>query len=206
MLDLEKAYYSESIQYIAGADEAGRGPLAGPVVVAAVVFPPDYQNPDINDSKQVSEKKREALYQEIIDHALSYAIVMGSPEEIDAENIYACTQRLFKKALSSLKVPYQFALTDCMPLPDFPIPHEPIVKGDAKAQCIAAASILAKVTRDRLMVELEKRYPHFSFGEHKGYGTKKHLQELETYGPIEGVHRKSYAPVKKFFVKQLTLF
>ena len=206
MLDLEKSYYSDEIQLIAGADEAGRGPLAGPVVVAAVVFPPDYRNDAINDSKQLTEKKREALYQEIIDHALSYAIVMGSAEEIDKENIYACTQRLFKKALSSLTVPYQFALTDCMPLPEFPIPHEPIVKGDAKAQCIAAASILAKVTRDRYMVELEKKYPDFSFGEHKGYGTKKHLDELDRFGPIEGVHRKSFAPVKKFYSKQLTLF
>lgn len=206
MLDLELSYYSEEIKAIAGADEAGRGPLAGPVVVAAVVLPRDYRNDAIDDSKKLTAKQRDALFEEIKSVALSYAIEFGSPEEIDKENIYACTQRLFRKCLLELQVSYQFALTDCMPLPDFPYPYEAIVKGDAKAQCIAAASILAKVTRDRYMEELGKRYPDFSFGVHKGYGTKKHLEELDRFGPIEGVHRKSFAPVKKFFSKQLTLF
>lgn len=206
MLELEKEYYSDSIHLIAGADEAGRGPLAGPVVVAAVVFPPDYQNPDIDDSKKLTAKKRDALFEEIKAHALSYAIVFGTPEEIDNENIYACTQRLFRKALLQLQAHIDFVLTDAMPLPDFPILHQPIIKGDAKALCIAAASILAKVTRDRYMEELEKHYPDFSFATHKGYGTKKHLQELDAHGPIPGVHRRSYAPVAKFFAKQLTLF
>ena len=206
MLELEKQYYSESIHLIAGADEAGRGPLAGPVVVAAVVFPPDYQNPAIDDSKKLTAKKRDALFEEIKEKALAYAIEFGTPEEIDKENIYACTQRLFRKALLSLNAKIDFVLTDAMPLPDFPYPHEPIIKGDAKALCIAGASILAKVTRDRYMEELQKEYPNFSFAVHKGYGTKKHLQELDEFGPIEGVHRRSFAPVAKFFNKQLKLF
>ena len=205
MLELEKEYYSDTIKLIAGADEAGRGPLAGPVVVAALIFPPDYQNEDINDSKQLTAAKRDALFEEIKQHSLAYAIEFGTPEEIDKENIYACTQRLFRKALLSLSVKPDFVLTDAMPLPSFPYPYEKIIKGDAKALCIAGASILAKVTRDRYMEELEKKYPAFSFGEHKGYGTKKHLEELEKNGPIEGVHRKSYAPVAKFYSEQLTL-
>ena len=206
MLELEKQYYSDSIHFIAGADEAGRGPLAGPVVVAAVIFPPDYQNPDIDDSKKLTAKKRDALFEEVKAHALAYAIEFGSPEEIDKENIYACTQRLFRKALLGLNARFDFALTDCMPLPDFPYPYEAIVKGDAKALCIAGASILAKVTRDRYMEELGKRYPEYGFEIHKGYGTKKHMEALEKYGPIEGIHRHSYAPVAKFYNKQLKLF
>ena len=206
MLELEKQYYSSTIKTIAGADEAGRGPLAGPVVVAAVVLPPDYQNPLIDDSKKLTAKKRDTLFEEIKEHALAYSIVFGTPEEIDKENIYACTQRLFRKALLSLDIKIDFVLTDAMPLPEFPYPHEPIIKGDAKAMCIAAASILAKVTRDRYMADLAKKYPNFSFDVHKGYGTKKHLQELEEFGPIEGVHRKTFSPVNKYYSQQIFLF
>lgn len=196
MLDKEKEYYSPSVKLIAGTDEAGRGPLAGPVVVAAVVFDPAYQNPDINDSKQLSEKKRAELFDAIKRDALAYSIVFVSAEEIDDINIYEASRKGMKEAVDSLSIKPDFVLTDAMPLPGFHIPFDPIIKGDAKCLCIAAASILAKVSRDRYMVELEKRYPDFSFATHKGYGTKKHLEELAKFGPVKGVHRFSFKPVQ----------
>lgn len=206
MLDYEKRFYSDEVKLIVGVDEAGRGPLAGPVVAAAVVFPPDYQNEAINDSKQLTEKKREALYQEVIDHALGYGIAFVSAEEIDALNIYAATQKAMREAIAQIQCDYDLILTDAMKMDGFKVPLIPIIKGDAKALNIAGASILAKVTRDRYMNQLQEQYPHFSFSVHKGYGTAKHLEELEKYGPIEKIHRKSFKPVAKFFQEQLTLF
>ncbi len=206
MLTFERDYYSPEVHHIVGIDEAGRGPLAGPVVAAAVVFPPEYQNPLIDDSKKLTEKKRLALFDEIIANALGYGIAFASAEEIDALNIYEATKVAMKRALAEIKCPYELILTDAMPFKDLPCPVIPIVKGDAKALNIAAASILAKVTRDLYMEELQKQYPDFSFGTHKGYGTKAHMEELEAHGPIEGVHRKSFKPVASFFQKQLTLF
>ena len=206
MLKFERQFYSEDVSFIVGVDEAGRGPLAGPVVAAAVVFSPDYVNEEINDSKQLTEKKREALYQEIIDHALGYGIAFASAEEIDALNIYAATQKAMREAIAQIKCPYQLILTDAMRMDGFDVPLIPVIKGDAKALNIAGASILAKVTRDRYMEELQKQYPNFSFSVHKGYGTAKHLEELEKFGPIEKVHRKSFKPVAKFYQEQLTLF
>lgn len=206
MLKFERQYYSDEITAIAGVDEAGRGPLAGPVCAAAVIFPKNYKNTMIDDSKKLTDKKRQELFDVIKDHALAYGIAMVSAEEIDELNIYAATQKCMKLALSQLQVDYQLVLTDAMPLPGFPKKVIPVIKGDAQALNIAAASILAKVTRDRYMCELEKQYPQFHFSVHKGYGTKLHMQELEEYGPIEGVHRKTYAPVAKFYQSQLTLF
>ncbi len=206
MLKFERQFYSETVHAIVGVDEAGRGPLAGPVVAAAVVFPPDYVNESINDSKQLTEKKREALYQEVIDHALGYGIAFVSAQEIDELNIYAATQKAMREAISQIKCPYDLILTDAMRMDGFDVPLIPVIKGDAKALNIAGASILAKVTRDRYMNELEKKNPGFSFSVHKGYGTKKHMEELEKLGPIEGVHRKTFKPVAKFFQEQLTLF
>ena len=206
MLKLEREYYSDEVQAIVGIDEAGRGPLAGPVVAAAVVFPRDYQNEGINDSKQLTAKKRMALFEEIKSHALSYGIAFASAEEIDALNIYAATKLAMKRALEQINVPYQLILTDAMPFVDLPVHVIPVIKGDAKAMNIAGASILAKVTRDLYMDELETKHPDFHFSVHKGYGTKQHLEELEKFGPIPGVHRKSFKPVMKFFQTQLTLF
>ena len=206
MLKFERQYYSEEITAIAGVDEAGRGPLAGPVVAAAVIFPKKYKNEDIDDSKKLTAKKRDALFEEIKSHALSYGIGFASAEEIDSLNIYAATQLAMKRAIEQLDVPYQLILTDAMPLKGFPAPVIPIIKGDAKALNIAAASVLAKVTRDRYMEELERQYPNFHFATHKGYGTKLHLNELKRYGPIEGVHRKTFGPVAHLYVEQLTLF
>lgn len=206
MLKFERQFYNDDVHFIVGVDEAGRGPLAGPVVAAAVVFPLSYQNPDINDSKQVSAKKRMALFEEIKKNALGYGIAFASAQEIDELNIYAATKLAMTRAIEQIKVPYELILTDAMPFQDLPVPVVPVIKGDAKALNIAAASILAKVTRDLYMDELEKQHPAFSFSVHKGYGTKAHMEELEANGPIEGVHRKSFKPVAKFFQEQLTLF
>lgn len=206
MPNLDFSYYSDSINVIVGVDEAGRGPLAGPVVAAACIFPKDYYNEEINDSKQISEKKRDELFEEITTHALSYGIGIVDADEIDAINIYEAARKAMKIAISKLSIPYDLILTDAMPIKGQKAEVIPIIKGDAKCQCIAAASIIAKVTRDKMMVDLEKKYPNFKFSLHKGYGTKLHLEELEKNGPIEGVHRKSYKPVKKFFVEQLKLF
>lgn len=206
MLKFERQFYSDTVKAIVGVDEAGRGPLAGPVVAAAVVFPPDYTSELINDSKQLTEKKREALYQEVIDHALGYGIAFVSAEEIDALNIYAATQKAMRAAIAQIQCPYDLILTDAMRMEGFDVPLIPVIKGDAKALNIAGASILAKVTRDRYMNELQTKYPNFSFSVHKGYGTAKHLEELEKYGPIEKVHRKTFKPVAKFYQEQLTLF
>ncbi|MDY6391475.1 MAG: ribonuclease HII [Bacilli bacterium] len=206
MLKFERQYYSDEITAIVGVDEAGRGPLAGPVVAAAVVFPQSYKNPDIDDSKKLTAKKRAKLFDEIKEHALSYGIAFASAQEIDELNIYAATKLAMVRAIDQINVPYQLILTDAMPFEDLSVPVVPLIKGDAKALNIAAASILAKVTRDKFMEDLQGKYPNFTFGVHKGYGTKAHMEELEAYGPIEGVHRKSFKPVTKFFQQQLTLF
>ena len=206
MLEKEKEYYSDTIVAIAGVDEAGRGPLAGPVCAAAVVFPKDYQNPDIDDSKKLTAKKRDALFEEIKKNALGYGIALATPAEIDELNIYMATQKAMKEALGQIQCDFQLILTDAMPLKNLKVPVIPIIKGDAQCLNIAAASILAKVTRDRYMEELEKQYPQFHFSVHKGYGTKLHMEELAKNGPIEGVHRKSFRPVAAFYEEQLKLF
>lgn len=206
MLDKEREYYSDSVKLIVGIDEAGRGPLAGPVCAAAVIFPPDFADERIDDSKQISEKKREELFEIVKEHALAYGIAMVSADEIDQYNIYRATQMAMQAALAQIDCRYDLILTDAMPLTDLPAPVIPIIKGDAQCLNIAGASILAKVTRDRYMRELAKQHPHFSFAIHKGYGTALHLKELEEYGPIAGVHRKSFGPVKKRLSKQLSLF
>lgn len=206
MLNKEKEYYSDEVRFIAGTDEAGRGPLAGPVCAAAVVFPPDFICEEINDSKQLTMKKRESLFRMIEENSLGFGIAMVSAPDIDRLNIYEATKVAMKHALSEIKHPYQLVVSDAMPLKDFSVPVVPIIKGDAQCLNIAAASILAKVTRDRYMVQLESLYPMFSFSKHKGYGTKAHLEELAKNGPIEGIHRKSFAPVAHYKEIQLKLF
>ncbi len=206
MLKEERQYYSDLVSFIIGVDEAGRGPLAGPVCAAAVLFPPDFECEDINDSKQLSAKKRENLFRMIEDNSLDFGIAMASVEEIDTLNIYEATKVAMKRAIAQIKHPYQLILTDAMPLKDLSSPVIPIIKGDAKCLNIAGASILAKVTRDNYMLELEHTYPMFSFSKHKGYGTKAHMEELNKNGPIEGVHRQSFAPVAHFKETQLKLF
>ena len=206
MLEEEKKYREEGFSLIVGVDEAGRGPLAGPVCAAACVLPIDFFSDDINDSKQLTEKKREALFPLIKDKALAYGIAYASADEIDELNIYEATKVAMRRAIEQINVHYDLILTDAMPLKGFQVPLVPIIKGDAKAINIAAASILAKVSRDHYMLELDKKYPEYGFVKHKGYGTKAHLEALDKYGPIEGVHRKSFSPVSKFYRSQLHLF
>lgn len=193
-LDYEKSFYEQGLFLVAGCDEAGRGPLAGPLVCAAVILPKDYCNPLIDDSKKLTEKKREDLFNIIKDVALAYSIQIIDVKTVDELNIYQASKLGMELALKDLKIKPDAVLSDAMKL-DINQPYIPLVKGDAKSQNIAAASILAKVTRDHLMIELGKEYPEYDFAHNKGYGTKKHLLALEQFG-ITPVHRLTYEPVK----------
>ena len=197
MYEFEEKLNNEGYNYIGGCDEAGRGPLVGPVVCACVVFPKGYKNDLINDSKKLTEKKREALYDVIIKDALSYGIAIISPKEIDEINILEASRKgmieAYKEANKKINIDY--LLTDAMKISTLNIPVMDIIKGDAKSISIAAASILAKVTRDRILYELDEKYPEYEFKSHKGYPTKKHLELLEKYGVFDE-YRKSYKPVK----------
>lgn len=184
---------------ILGVDEAGRGPMAGPLVVGGVIFPEDFYDERINDSKKLTEKKREALYDLIIENALAYQIEVLSVEEVDTLNVYEASRTGMKRIVESLEP--DFTLSDAMPLGD--IPHLSIIKGDAKSLSIGAASILAKVTRDRIMKEYGKQYPEYGFEKHKGYVTKAHKEALGKYG-VTPIHRKSFAPVQKVLNEQLS--
>ena len=186
----ENEYWSQG-KLVAGLDEAGRGPLAGPLVVAGVVFPEEYDSGDINDSKQLTENKREALYDIIIRDALFYEIKIVEPEEIDRLNILEADRKAMTEI--ALKAPVDIVLTDAV---DLYIDKKVIslIKGDTLSCNIAAASILAKVTRDRIMYEYDRIYPEYGFARHKGYGTKAHLEALEKYG-VTPIHRRSYRPV-----------
>ncbi len=205
-LDYEKQYYSEKVKFIAGCDEAGRGCLLGPVVAAAVILPQDYENDLINDSKQLSEKKREKLFDEIVNHAIAWGVGVVPPEKIDEINILNASKLAMEMALMNMKHDYDFVLTDAVVLKNVKKPLEAIIKGDAKAQCIAAASIIAKVTRDRMCIVMDKLYPEYKILKNKGYGTKDHLEALKKYGPVKGLHRFSYAPVQKSMISKISLF
>lgn len=200
MKEFETELYSNGINFIAGIDEVGRGPLVGPVVTAAVILPKDFYDERINDSKKLTEKKRELLYDVIMENALSVGIGMSSPEVIDEINILNATKKAMIEAINNLSVKPEHLLIDAVKL-DIDIPQTSIIKGDAKSESIAAASIIAKVTRDRMMVELDKKYPMYDFKHNKGYGTKKHIEALYKYGPIEE-HRKSFAPVSELTNKK----
>ena len=197
-LDYQEQFYSNKIKLIVGVDEAGRGPLAGPVVASACIFARAYKNKEINDSKQLSEKKREELYQIILRDALAYGVGIVSAEEIDKINIYEATKKAMRLAIENLKCNYDLILTDAMPLKGFNVDVIPIIKGDAKALPIAAASIIAKVTRDHMMTELSKNYPQYGFDEHKGYGTQSHIEAIKKYGPCKE-HRKTFEPIASLY-------
>ncbi len=205
-LTYQNQFYSDNVSFIVGVDEAGRGPLAGPVVAAAVIFSRAYDNKEINDSKKLSRKKREQLFDVIKENALSYGIGIVEAKTIDEINIYEATKVAMKNAISQLKHPYDLILTDAMKLEGFDAEVIPIIKGDAKALPIAAASILAKVTRDRIMDDLSQKYPQYNFSKNAGYGTKEHLEALKKYGPIQNIHRFSYRPVKEVYYKTMNLF
>ena len=202
MREYENKYIEQGYNVIAGTDEAGRGPLVGPVVAACVVLPNDYNNDEINDSKKLTEKKREKLYDIIMKDALAVGVSIISAKEIDEINILEASRKgmieSYKEANKKIKI--DVLLTDAMKIDTLDIPVEKIIKGDAKSISIAAASIIAKVTRDRLLLELDKKYPEYGFKDHKGYPTKKHLEAIEKYG-IFDEYRKTYGPVKKILEK-----
>ncbi len=177
--------------YICGIDEAGRGPLAGPVVAGAVILPKDAQILYLNDSKQLSAKRREMLYDEIMEKAVSWGIGLSTAERIDEINILQATYEAMRMAIDKLSVRPDVLLVDAVTIPETDIPQVPIVKGDAKSVSIAAASILAKVTRDRMMLDYDRQYPGYDFASNKGYGTKAHIEALKRLGPCP-IHRKTF--------------
>lgn len=202
-LKYENEAYVRGKKIIVGMDEAGRGPMAGPLVVGAVVFEKGFYNDEINDSKKLTEKKREALYDLIIENALAYCIEVIDVEEVDQLNVYQASKMGMLRAIEHLSIRPDYALTDAMPLGNV-IEHQAIIKGDALSISIAAASILAKVTRDRIMKKYDLIYPEYGFAKHKGYPTKQHKEALKTYGATP-IHRKTFQPVKEVLNEQLTL-
>ena len=189
MKEFEKKYSAFSC--ICGIDEVGRGPLAGPVVAGAVILPVDCDILYLNDSKQLTEKKREELYQVIMDKAIATGLGFVQPERIDEINILQATYEAMREAVSKLEIVPDLLLNDAVTIPEITIRQVPIVKGDARSISIAAASIIAKVTRDRLMVEYDKIYPEYGFAAHKGYGVKEHIDAIKKLGPTP-IHRKSF--------------
>lgn len=190
-LKYENELLANGYKYICGVDEAGRGPLAGPVCAAAVILPENKIIDGVNDSKKLSEKKRELLFDIIKKEAISYSIAFSSVEEIEKYNILNATMLAMKRAVEGLNVKADYAIIDGNKTPDLKIPCKSIVKGDANSMSIAAASILAKVSRDRLCYEYAKKYPQYMFDKHKGYGTKLHMEKIKEYGPCE-IHRMSF--------------
>ena len=193
MKEYEQELYDKGITLIAGVDEVGRGPLVGPVVTSAVILPVDYYDERINDSKKITEKKREMLFDVIKENALSIGIGISSEKVIDEINILEATKKAMKEAINNLDIKPEHVLIDAVKL-DIDIPSTSIIKGDAKSQSIAAASIIAKVTRDRMMIELDKEHPEYDFKHHKGYGTKKHIEAIYKYGVLDN-HRKTFEPI-----------
>ncbi|WP_461181073.1 ribonuclease HII [Virgibacillus kimchii] len=195
MCQYENTGYENGCRYIAGTDEAGRGPLAGPIVAAAVILPSNWKLPGLNDSKQLNEKIREAYYSTIKKEAISYGISIVSNERIDELNIYEAVKLAMRDAINQLDPAPDYVLIDAVHLTDLPCRSQSIVKGDEKSVSIAAASILAKVTRDRLMQQIHHEYPVYDFKSNMGYGTKHHLKSMREHG-ITPYHRKSFAPVR----------
>ena len=193
MLDYsyEITAHEKGYKVVCGIDEAGRGPLAGPVFAAAVILPENYSHPVLNDSKKLSEKKRDAVYDDIIKDALSYSVGIATEEEIDEINILNVTFLAMKRAVEGLNVKPDFAYIDGNQYPKTGVMEETIVKGDGKCISVAAASIIAKVSRDRFMLEIDKQYPEYQFSKHKGYGTKLHYEMIEKYG-VSKVHRRTF--------------
>ena len=200
----EEELYDQGITVVCGVDEAGRGPLAGPVVVAACILPPLHHIKGINDSKQLSKKKREKLYLQIVEEAIAYNVVFIYEDDIDKYNIYEATKMGMLEAIKGLKVKPQYALIDFMPLNDLELPHNSITHGDALSASIAAASILAKVERDRYMYNMDAKYPNYGFKHNVGYATKMHMDALEKYGPCK-IHRKTFYPVSKYVLEEAQL-
>lgn len=196
MYEYEQELYEKGIELIGGIDEVGRGPLIGPVVTACVILPKNYILEGLTDSKKLSEKKREKFYDILMKDAISIGIGIVDEKEIDKVNIYQATKEAMAQAVDNMKIKPEHILVDAMPL-ELEIPTTSIIKGDAKSITIAAASVIAKVTRDRMLDELDKIYPMYDLKHNKGYPTKKHLEAIEKYG-ITKYHRLSYGPVAKY--------
>lgn len=194
--EIERGLIAQGVAPICGVDEAGRGPLAGPVCAAAVILPPELEIPGLNDSKKLTDKKRRALYDIIVEEAVSYGIAMASEQEIDEINILQATFNAMERAMDQLTVRPALALIDGNRERPFPVPVQTVVHGDGLSANIAAASILAKVTRDRYMEEMAGRYPQYGFEIHKGYGTKAHYAALTEFGPCP-IHRRTF--LRKFY-------
>lgn len=205
-LDFEQQYYSDEVQLIVGTDEAGRGCLLGPVFAAAVILPEGFYDPLINDSKKLTAKQRDKAYDIIIKNAIAYAITSVDPEKIDEINILEASRLGMKMAIDQLNHKFDLVLTDYMKIPGYDVPVIPIAHGDAQSINIAAASILAKVSRDRYCDILDEKYPQYGIKKHKGYGTKEHMEALQKYGPVKGLHRFSYEPIKNLFIEKVSLF
>ncbi len=196
----EKELYSQNINCIGGTDEAGRGPLYGPVVAACVVLPKNFKLEGLTDSKKLTEKKRNVFYNYLINNVIYGVGIVGS-KEIDEINIYEASRKAMKIAIEKVRnqVNLEYVLTDAMPI-DLDIPVIPIIKGDAKSITIAAASVIAKVTRDKMLYEIDEKHPEYGFKNHKGYPTKKHLEAINKHGLIEG-YRLTYGPIKNYLEK-----
>lgn len=194
LLKYEKELYKKGITLIGGVDEVGRGPLVGPVVAACVILPVNYELPGLTDSKKISEKKRDQFYDIIMKDAISVGVGIVGPEKIDEINILEASRLAMKLAIENLSVKPEFILSDAMKLTNIDIPYQDIIHGDALSLSIAAGSVIAKVTRDRMMYELDKQYPEYGFASHKGYPTKAHLENIAKYGVLEN-YRFTYKPV-----------
>ncbi len=195
MLSYEKELYEQGYEFICGCDEAGRGPLVGPVVAGAVILPKNYQLEGLTDSKKLSEKKREKFFEIIKKDAIAYGIGIVEAKTIDEINIYEASRFAMKLAIKDMKQKPDYVLTDAMPIPDYFVPVHPIIHGDGLSLSIAAASVIAKVTRDHILYELDQKYPEYEFKKHKGYPTKRHLELLKLYGVTED-YRFTYRPVR----------
>lgn len=205
-LDYEKQFYSKKIKYIVGCDEAGRGCLLGDVFAGAVILPKDFSSELINDSKQLSEKKREEAFILIKEKAIAYGVGRVTAEEIDKINILNASRLAMERAIEDMNHKFDMIITDAVKMNKYDVPKVALIHGDALSLCVAAASIIAKVSRDHYCLELDKEYPEYQIAKHKGYGTKEHLEALHKYGPKKGLHRFTYAPVKKSLVQKISLF
>ena len=201
MYRYERKYWNQGNEYILGLDEAGRGPWAGPLVVAGCILPKGFKNDEINDSKKLSMKKREWLFDEIIKSAIAYDILFISAQDVDKLNPKQASINGMYEVFSSIKPTAQVVLIDAEKVPKIKAKAESIIKGDTKSISIAAASILAKVARDRYMIEIANKYPEYHFDSNKGYGTIEHLKAIQKFGPIKDFHRFSYRPIKEIIKK-----
>ncbi len=205
-LDFEKQFYNDKVKLIVGCDEAGRGCLLGDVFAGAVILPSDFQCDLINDSKQLSEKQREEAYKVIVENAIAYGVGRCSAEEIDKMNILNASREAMVRAINNMNHKFDMVITDAVKIKGLNFEVYPLIHGDALSLCVAAASIIAKVSRDHYCLELDKKYPEYQIAKHKGYGTKIHMEALEKYGPKKGLHRFTYAPVKKYLIQKVSLF